>query len=414
MNRYRRREPSFVSSTRLSVNTDWSPQTLSYKEDDPEEKAEAEIFVRLIVEVNISSGNLMIHSKQTMCITVESADMGWTRSGLASTAVLKVCPHSASSDQILKDTEVSLRALNNYEAVSGVRKFGPEGTKRCTSCLTEFSLSIDYQEEEGYQMIVESWTNLGTCEWGHQPAWQAATADTVLPDRFTLHQNTTTAFETIKALGYPSEHGLRLTNNSNTRTVQPWPRIPLTNRLRYSFDPPIRPPTSIRLSWAPPSPDTPLYWSLQKCRAPISSSLRSSLSAPPALPSGTSDSQASAQHMPILSTTASHNCPAPASSGTESTEPALSAPLPAPDTPISTASQATSSLELVDNQASQFAVNPSQEPRTSEINKPKRISKRQDLKDKWRRVWRKITANMSSPVCRYKQDQTFNNVDDAS
>lgn len=352
MNRYRRREPSFMLSIRLSINTDWSPQTLSYKEDDPEEKAEAEIFVRLIVEANINSGHMIIHPKQTMCITVESEDMGWAHSGLASAAVMKVCPHAESSDKILKDTDVGLRALSSHKSVSGVRKFMPEGTNRCTSCLTEFSLSIDHQEEEGYQMIVESWTNLGTCEWSHQPAWQAATADTVLPDRFTLHQNTTTAFKTIRGLGYPSAHGCRLANKSIIRTVQPWPRIPLMDRLRYSFDLPMRPPTSIRESWTHAPPDTSLQWSRPNCLAPIPLALPSSPLPPSALPSETSSSQASSPRTPTPPTTASHTCPPPASLESVSTGPALSALIPASTSPISTPSQANSSLELVDDQAS--------------------------------------------------------------
>lgn len=421
MNRYRGNEPSISLLDQISIDTDWAPLAMVFKGLNNE--SEAEIYIRLMVEAKILSGYLMIHSRQTMCVvssTVKDPDMGWTYSNLCSSFVLKVCPHIECSNKILRDTDIAVRALSKRASVSGVRTFGPEGTNRCSSCLTELALSIDHQEEEGYRMTVESWTNLGTCEWNHQPAWQAATSDTVIPDRFILHRNRTPAFETTKLLGYPSDYGCELKNKSDLWSIQSWPLPATTRHLYYHMHSPFRPfivpiyrarppaplhtapqwstPKSVPNCTTQPSPlpsYSPLPRSASTSRVPTLRAPSPPTTTSPATVSSATVSPKAAPTAIAFPTSPDSDHPSSACTGTASPKSATHTPTSAPTSSSSSPSPASLSLELVDDQANHSAVDLSLEPPPPPTNKLERTSARKKMKDKLHKICRKIKVNVS-------------------
>jgi hypothetical protein len=171
---------------RLStINNDWCVRYRAVKtrtRQGPSMKQLPQI-VKLDVEQRIINDQLVFHTRQRVLLTAAVLDLmdvqlqgpKFTVGRLVNN-LMSACPHYGGESQIIKAVNESIAELEAkyLNQPVGLRC---RGTLKCTCCPTEFTLANYHHPGQGFEILLETWTNLGPCQWGYQSEWQLASRE---------------------------------------------------------------------------------------------------------------------------------------------------------------------------------------------------------------------------------------------
>lgn len=158
------------------------------------------------VEPRIINGNLMIQTKQHMFInqmmydSLETCGRHYTIGETVGRTLL-VCQDQGKSSYIERRVDKAVAKLveRHLQESSGLAF---DGTVKCRCCLSEFTLAIYNHPNQGFEIVLTTWVNLGSCERDDTIGWYLATSKAL--DSIVL--NATALDEYRNHLGYPSDH----------------------------------------------------------------------------------------------------------------------------------------------------------------------------------------------------------------
>ncbi|TIA40955.1 hypothetical protein D6C79_07332 [Aureobasidium pullulans] len=205
MNKYRSGEPFEAEIRSISTKQNWAVGSIAYPWSDSPRMPQ---ITKLDIEPNVINGNLIIHTRQHVLVTDAIRDELENRVpdftlGRYVVGSVRACSHYGCSRQIIEAIDKAVTGLESTVlrdpmACTSRRPF------KCPCCLTEATLAIYHHPEQGFEIILRTWTNLGPCEWGYQVGWRIASLKGYYKYTWT---NLDRAIQQGKAsLGYPSEH----------------------------------------------------------------------------------------------------------------------------------------------------------------------------------------------------------------
>lgn len=165
MNRHRFGEVHGASLDSIAVNTDW--QVLRRRRDT--------FLGMLNIEPEIIQGTLVLRTCQRLHFP-KTVSKTWLFSICASN-LLKVCEHEIN--QVRLTCEIyNLAKPQGLWSGTGPETCKQGGTHSCPLCYTHYSAAVllhnNCSISAGMEIVLSTWTNLGSCKWSFSAPWLTA------------------------------------------------------------------------------------------------------------------------------------------------------------------------------------------------------------------------------------------------